>query len=229
MLRIRAVHSRQTTERQRGLRRAALVAAPVMDAMFHAGSAAAAAYPELREPCLPVVQVRGSELAHLVIEAHGGTMIQYAGWADAAIAPENGLSYYRKVTHTMGDPSDFYRVFMVRGMAHCSGGAGPNAFDNGTNNSRVIDADHDLVKALERWVAKGVAPDRIIATRYNNNAPVQGVQFKRPLCPYPQRASTLATATPTMRRASSASRITTRSIRATSDLSGRTKRAGRSS
>jgi feruloyl esterase len=121
-------------------------------------------------------------------KAHGGKMIQYAGWADAAIAPENGLNYYRKVTHTMGDPSDFYRVFMVPGMAHCSGGAGPNAFGNGTSNGPVIDADHDLVKALERWVEKGVAPDRIIATHYNNNTPAQGVQFQRPLCPYPQRA-----------------------------------------
>lgn len=60
--------------------------------------------------------------------ARGGKMIQYAGWADAAVPPENGLNYYRKVTHTIGDPSDFYRVFMVPGMQHCSGGAGPNAF-----------------------------------------------------------------------------------------------------
>lgn len=32
------------------------------------------------------------------------------------------------MTRTIGDPRDFYRVFMVPGMAHCSGGAGPNAF-----------------------------------------------------------------------------------------------------
>jgi hypothetical protein len=120
-------------------------------------------------------------------KAHGGKMIQYAGWADAAIAPENGLNYYRKVTQTIGDTSDFYRVFMVPGMAHCSGGAGPNAFGNGTNNGPVIDADHDLVKALERWVEQGIAPDRIIATHYVNNAPAQGVAFQRPLCPYPER------------------------------------------
>ena len=121
-------------------------------------------------------------------KAHGGKMIQYAGWSDAAIAPENGLNYYRKVTHTIGDPSDFYRVFMAPGMAHCSGGPGPNAFGNGTNNGPVIDAAHDLVKALERWVEGGIAPDRIIATHYLNNVPAQGVQFQRPLCPYPERA-----------------------------------------
>jgi len=121
-------------------------------------------------------------------QAHGGKMIQYAGWADAAIAPQNGLNYYEKVTHTVHDVQDFYRVFMAPGMAHCSGGAGPNAFGNGTSNGPVIDADHDLVKSLERWVEQGVAPDRIIATHYINNAPAQGVQFQRPLCPHPQRA-----------------------------------------
>ena len=114
-------------------------------------------------------------------------MIQYAGWADTAIAPENGLNYYRKVTQTIGDPRDFYRIFMVPGMAHCSGGAGPNAFGNGTSNGPVIDADHDLVKALERWVEQGIAPDKFIATHYVNNVPAQGVQFQRPLCPYPER------------------------------------------
>ena len=120
-------------------------------------------------------------------KAHGGKMIQYAGWADTAIAPENGLNYYRKVTKTIGDPRDFYRIFLVPGMAHCSGGAGPNAFGNGTSNGPVIDADHDLVKALERWVEQGIAPDKLIATHYVNNVPAQGVQFQRPLCPYPKR------------------------------------------
>jgi Tannase and feruloyl esterase len=129
-------------------------------------------------------------------KAHGGKMIQYAGWADAAIAPENGLNYYRKVTHTIGDPQDFYRVFMVPGMAHCSGGAGPNAFGNGTSNGPVIDADHDLVKALERWVEQGIAPDRIIATHYMNNVPAQGVAFQRPLCPYPERGEYVGNGNP---------------------------------
>jgi Tannase and feruloyl esterase len=118
---------------------------------------------------------------------HHGKMIQYAGWADMAIAPENGLNYYRAVIRTIGDPRDFYRVFMVPGMAHCSGGAGPNAFGNGLSNGPVIDAEHDLVKALERWVEQGVAPSKIIATHYVNNSAAQGVQFQRPLCPYPER------------------------------------------
>ena len=57
---------------------------------------------------------------------------------------------------------EFYRLFMVPGMAHCSGGDGPNAFGNGTSNGPMIDADHDLLKALERWVEQGVAPIRLL-------------------------------------------------------------------
>jgi feruloyl esterase len=64
---------------------------------------------------------------------------------------------------------------------------GPNAFGNGVNGP-VVDADHDLLKALERWVEQGVAPDKIIATHYVNNNPASGVQFQRPLCPFPQIA-----------------------------------------
>jgi feruloyl esterase len=79
----------------------------------------------------------------------------------------------------------FYRLFMVPGMAHCSGGDGPNAFGNGVNNGPAIDADHDLLEALERWVEEGIAPERIIATHYVNNNPASGVQFQRPLCPFP--------------------------------------------
>jgi hypothetical protein len=118
---------------------------------------------------------------------HGGKLIQYAGWADTAIAPENGLNYYRAVEHKIGDPHGFYRVFMVPGMAHCNGGAGPNAFGNGTANGPVIDAEHDVLKALEKWVEQGPAPRQIIATHYVNNIATQGVQFQRPLCPYPER------------------------------------------
>jgi feruloyl esterase len=117
---------------------------------------------------------------------HGGKLIQYAGWADSAIAPENGLNYYRKVTSVMGDVHDFYRVFMAPGMAHCYGGPGPNSFGNGNNDGPVIDTKHDLLKALEAWVERGGAPDKIIATKYFNDIPAKGVALQRPLCPYPQ-------------------------------------------
>lgn len=138
-----------------------------------------------RQMLQPILSSVNPDLSRF--KARGGKLIQYAGWSDAAIAPQNGLNYYRKVVSTIGDPSDFYRVFMVPGMAHCNGGAGPNSFGNGSSNGPVIDADHDLVKALEKWVEQGTPPTRIIATHYVNNVVSQGVAFQRPLCPYPQR------------------------------------------
>ena len=118
---------------------------------------------------------------------HGGKMIHYVGWNDMAIAPQNSVNYYRTVERTVDNVHSFYRLFMVPGMSHCGSGAGPNAFGNGTTNGPVIDAQHDLVKALEAWVEHGVAPDKIVATHYINNVAAQGVQFQRPLCPFPQR------------------------------------------
>jgi len=44
------------------------------------------------------------------------------------------------------------------------------------------------MKALERWVEQGVAPEKIIASHYVDGDPARGVQFERPLCPYPQVA-----------------------------------------
>ncbi len=152
-----------------------------------------------------------------LFKSHGGKMIQYAGWADTAIAPENGLNYYRTVERTVGDPHDFYRVFMVPGMAHCSGGAGPNSFGNGTSNGPLIDADHDVLKALERWVEHGVAPQKIIATHYVNNTPAQGVQFQS-RCALTRNAANISErAIQTMRPTSDALTILTISILGTWD------------
>ena len=64
-----------------------------------------------------------------------------------------------------------YRLFMVPGMAHCSGGDGPNQFDT--------------IRMLEQWVEKGKAPDQIIASRIRDGK----TDRTRPLCPYPQMAT----------------------------------------
>ena len=74
---------------------------------------------------------------------------------------------------------DFYRLFLVPGMGHCSGGAGPNDFGNGPGAPARVDAQHDMTIALDRWVEQGIAPDKLIGT---------GAGLTRPLCPYPQVA-----------------------------------------
>ncbi len=125
---------------------------------------------------------------------HNGKLIQYHGTTDAAIPPGDSIEYRSSLLSFFGvndqrDPKNvvgsFYRLFLVPGMQHCSGGPGANTFGQG---APLADADHDVIKALEAWVEQGKAPDQIIATKYTNDDPTQPALFTRPLCPYPALA-----------------------------------------
>ena len=120
-------------------------------------------------------------------KARDGKLIHYAGWGDAAIPPQGSVDYFESVQSKMGNTKRFYRLFMVPGMSHCGGGEGANVFGNGVAVPDAT-ASNDVVMALDHWVEQGVAPDKIIATRYVDNRPAKGVQMTRPLCPYPQQA-----------------------------------------
>jgi feruloyl esterase len=107
--------------------------------------------------------------------ARGGKLLIYHGWNDGgsggAISPQNSVNYHSSVLATMGpNQQDWLRLFMVPGMAHCGGGPGPNQVD--------------WMAALERWRESGIAPDRLIASRVNDNR----VTMTRPICPYPEIA-----------------------------------------
>jgi hypothetical protein len=120
----------------------------------------------------------------------GGKLIVYHGWSDAAIPPQNAIDYFGSVIAKMGatDVDGFARLYMVPGMQHCGGGAGTTSFGQGGTPS--TDRFHDVDAAMEAWVEQGLAPSKIIATRYKNAAnPASGVVRTRPLCPYPGVAS----------------------------------------
>lgn len=132
---------------------------------------------------------------------HHGKLIEYHGWVDPGFTPEFAVEYYESVVRAMGkhgeaqgdaealnDTEGFYRLFMVPGMGHCSGGPGPNAFGGLAQPEVPMDAQHDLLSALEEWVEHGSAPTQMIATKYVNDDPKQGIAMQRPLCPYPQEA-----------------------------------------
>lgn len=122
-------------------------------------------------------------------KTHGGKLIQYHGWSDAAIPPLSSVDYFESVQKTMGDTKSFYRLFMVPTMSHCAGGPGATMFGNaGGFAAPSEDADHDVVMALARWVEEGKAPDRIIASGYVDGNPAKGAAMTHPLCPYPQQA-----------------------------------------
>ena len=120
----------------------------------------------------------------------------YFGWGDASNPPQAGIDYYESVKNQMGvqRTHNFYRLFMVPGMAHCVGGPGPNSFGafhtfpDGIPEPLKEDVDHNIIKALEAWVENGIAPEKIIATKFIDDDPSQGVKLTRPLCPYPKIA-----------------------------------------
>ena len=130
--------------------------------------------------------------------ARGGKLIVYHGWSDAALPPQASVNYFNSVEARLGQSAtaSFMRLYMAPGVQHCAGGPGPNSFGQ---FAPAGDARHDLNQALEQWVEKGAAPDRIIATR-NVRGPEQdedersgserakGAKMTRPLCPYPRAA-----------------------------------------
>ncbi|MEO5821921.1 MAG: tannase/feruloyl esterase family alpha/beta hydrolase [Vicinamibacteraceae bacterium] len=121
-------------------------------------------------------------------QARGGKVIVYHGWQDPVVNPLDTIAYYERVRRRLGlaRPIDrFFRLFLVPGMGHCGGGPGATCFGNQQSPSPIVDADHDLLMALDAWVERGRAPDRIVASRVEDGATVR----TRPLCPYPQKAT----------------------------------------
>ena len=100
----------------------------------------------------------------------GGKLISYHGWADGQPAPMTTVDYFNKVQATVGDTSNFYRLFMVPGMGHCQGGPGTDHFDK--------------MAAITDWVEHDKAPDSILASHLTDGQVVR----TRPLCPYPEVA-----------------------------------------
>ncbi len=133
-------------------------------------------------------------------KARDGKLIIYQGWSDAAIPPLTAVKYYNGVAASLGlrETKDFVRLYMAPGMQHCYEGPGPSffgQFDPSTLGPAAqqfsfdTDPQHNISRALEKWVEEGIAPGPIVATKYVNDLdPSQGVKMTRPLCPYPQIA-----------------------------------------
>jgi hypothetical protein len=121
-------------------------------------------------------------------KAAGGKLIVFQGLNDAEIA-RSTVDYYETVERTMGGrkmTEDFFRLFVLPGVNHCSGGVGADAAD--------------FLGSIEAWVEEGKAPDRILsahvaATSSSFAYPyrefpkdAKAVQFSRPVYPYPIEA-----------------------------------------
>ena len=135
---------------------------------------------------MPELQADDPDLA--AFKARGGKLILYHGWIDPAVAARMVSGYYDQVEKAAGGAKAaraFTRLFMAPGMLHCGGGPGPDRFGGAGADAPIVDANHDLLSALEAWVEHGRAPERIIASKL---AAGGGVARTRPLCAYPMTA-----------------------------------------
>jgi Tannase and feruloyl esterase len=102
--------------------------------------------------------------------SRGGKLILWHGWADPALTPLASIRYHDQVYARDPNGHTYFRMFLMPGVLHCSGGVGPDTVDWTTT--------------IADWVENGKAPDRVIARKIANAE----VTRSRPLCPHPQRA-----------------------------------------
>jgi hypothetical protein len=131
---------------------------------------------------------------------HRAKDITYHGTADPLIFSRGTTNYFQRLQKKYGaeNVDKFARLFMAPGVGHCGGGAGANAFGNDASGALPVPSDpqHDIFQALIHWVEYGIAPDRVIATKFVNDNVASGVAFTRPLCVFPKLAAYKGTGSP---------------------------------
>jgi len=129
-------------------------------------------------------------------KAAGVKLLSYQGGNDTVETPWSVFDYYDTVEKTMGGRAatqDFYRLFKIPGMNHCTGGDGAFAFD--------------YLSYLEAWVERGQAPNVMIGAHVGDLGidapllktpldPATPVAFTRPVYPYPLHAKYKGTGDP---------------------------------
>jgi feruloyl esterase len=150
-----------------------------------------------------VLNANSANLA--AFNAHGGKLIIYAGYEDPSIPSASAIDFYNQAVHDDVSTPNYARLYLAPGMWHCMQGPGVNAFGNFSTNLPPVpkSASDDIMAAMVAWRERGAAPGRIIATHYANNDEAQGIEFQRPLCPYPENARYKAEANPNPALASS--------------------------
>jgi len=99
----------------------------------------------------------------------GAKILMWHGGADQLIPWRQSAHYYREAAERYDgfkSLQSWFRFYLAPGVAHCSGGAGPQP--------------QALFDTMVSWVETGTAPDSILSQNATLGA--------RPMCPYPQTA-----------------------------------------
>jgi hypothetical protein len=114
----------------------------------------------------------------------GGKVLAYHGSSDVTVTSALSLDYFGRVRAALNlnveEMLSFYRLFLVPGMGHCSGGVG--AWDIGQTyplDKNRQDAKNNVLMALVDWVENSTAPDEIVGTKYRGDNVANAITAQR--------------------------------------------------
>jgi feruloyl esterase len=97
-------------------------------------------------------EAKDSKISKFV--SQGGKLILWHGFNDPGPSPRGTIEYYEAVLRDTRGADAATRLFLAPGVAHCSGGTGPDQIN--------------WLQALENWVEKGEAPEQLPAKKANS-------------------------------------------------------------
>jgi tannase/feruloyl esterase len=103
------------------------------------------------------------------IRDRGGKVILWHGWSDVALTALSSIEYYESVEKQDLSAHEYIRMFLLPGVGHCGGGPGPDSVD--------------WITAIEQWVEDDAAPERLIASKVDEQ---DTIIMERPICPHPK-------------------------------------------
>ena len=104
-------------------------------------------------------------------KAAGGKLILWHGWNDGPLTTLGSIDYFEEVEKRDPQVRDYFRLYLLPGVTHCRGGAGPDQVD--------------WLTILTRWVEQGQPPQQLVARKLDQRGKAT---MTRPLHPYPLRA-----------------------------------------
>jgi len=145
---------------------------------------------QLDDKLAPIVNANNPDLR--AFQKNGGKLIMFTGTADALVPFPDAVNYYENVVTFIrqhpekGSPPDpltatqqFFRYYLVPGMAHCGSGPGIVGIGQG-----ISEDPNDLLGSLQNWSEEGSAPGEIEGVSETNR--LTGEMMRRPICPYPK-------------------------------------------
>lgn len=141
------------------------------------------------------IQIAGDKSHNVsAFHARGGKLLAYHGRSDPTVMSAVASRTFQKTAEalnlTLNEMHEFFRLFFVPGMGHCTGGNGQWAIGQpGVERPTAAgfnDTQHNILLAMVDWVENGRAPSSLVGTKFLNDTILDGVVMsQRTHCVYP--------------------------------------------